>query len=575
MGSTRGYVVPPRYWAWLGRPGVLLAGCWLVALGVGVHHLRHARAWLVAGPDTPTALRRPDPAGHGHTQVDFGGQWVMARMLVTGRGRELYHRQRQWEVVRAGFPVADETPAQREESIVPATRRELARSSDDVGHDADRMMGWFMGGDPPAWKTVGGAAAAPLAAAFADPFTAVALEAAAAAAVTPAVVAAVETPAVGGPLYPPVHAFFYAPLGLFPRPHDAYALFQVVALGAAALAGLGISRLTGGRVWWPVATVAVLLYPGCRSALELGQNPTFSLCVLVWGWVLAARGRDAAGGMVWGLLAFKPVWGLAFFLVPLLTRRWRFCAAMVGTGAGLAAATLPVVGVQAWLDWLDIGKQAAGVYNQSTNWIALSRDLQGLPRRYLLDLSPQTVEDTPLARRWGWGLWGFVFGATVLTYALRGDRRRAVGLGAGFLFLGAFLTCYRFMYYDVLLSAVAVAVLLAEPGRLLRTRTFTLSDPTTPALDREMTSPAAVADPLGPRAVGYVNSFALTVLLALYLHDNVLLGLNARATLGLGGSADTPLSLDTSLTYPWDTALLLVLWAGSGLRLLARGERSS
>ena len=28
-----------------------------------------------------------------------------------------------------------------------------------------------------------------------------------------------------------------------------------------------------------------------------------------------------AGGLVWGLLAFKPVWALAFFFVPLLTAR--------------------------------------------------------------------------------------------------------------------------------------------------------------------------------------------------------------------------------------------------------------
>src|SRR5207249_3614543 len=152
------------------------------------------------------------------------------RMLVLGHGRELYHRQRQWEVVRAGYPEADETPAQRAEAVLPPERRVYLGGDEHAGHDADRMMYWFMGADPPGWKSVGGAAAAPLAAEpFGNPFAAAAREHAAAAALTPEVLAEVEQPAVGGPLYPPVHACFYAPLGLFDRPHDAYSIFQVIA----------------------------------------------------------------------------------------------------------------------------------------------------------------------------------------------------------------------------------------------------------------------------------------------------------------------------------------------------------
>ena len=52
-----------------------------------------------------------------------------------------------------------------------------------------------------------------------------------------------------------------------------------------------------------------------------------SLAIIIWGWALYSRGYETAGGLVWGLLAFKPVWAAAFFLAPLLTRRWRACAA--------------------------------------------------------------------------------------------------------------------------------------------------------------------------------------------------------------------------------------------------------
>jgi hypothetical protein len=578
LGTARedGYVIPPRYWAWLGTRRAVNALLWIVAFAIGVHHLWIARDWLANTPDTPPPLQRPAAHGYGHTQIDFGGQWVMARMLVLGHGRELYHRQVQWQVVRDGFPETDETWVQREETILPPHRRTQAESPGDVGHDANNMMAWFMGVDPPEWKTVGGAAAAPLAAGpFGNPLATLAVNRAAADAVTPATVEKLQEPAIGGPLYPPIHAFIYYPIGLFDRPHDAYSVFQVVALGFGYLAALGISTLTRGQIWWSAASIGVLLFPGCRASFELGQNPTLSLCILVWGWVLASRGRDWAGGAVWGLFAFKPVWGMAFFLVPLLMRRWRFCLSMVGTGAALAALTLPVVGLQTWFDWLAVGSEAAAEYTTSRNWIHLSRDIQGLPRRFLHDFNvPESKRETTLAKAVAWGLWGAVFATTVAVYLLRADRRKPLGLGAAFLFLGAWLTCYRFMYYDVLLAAVPVAILLTEPWRFFRANPYEVKS-------------AAPPDPLGSRLTAFVNSFPMTVIAGLYLVENVLLSLNVEATVGVGGwsrevasrggtAIATPrLAADTSLNYPWDTGLLLLLWAWCAVRLMWEGERET
>src|SRR5439155_22663286 len=181
-----------------------------------------------------------------------------------------YRRDRQWAVLRAGYPVQWEAPIQNDPAVQAAHRPLFGQREDKTltQHDADRMMYWFMGNDSP------------------------------------------EGNGIGGPLYPPVHAFFYAPIGLFTYPKDAYPVFQVVATLFAFAAGLGICQLTNRRVWWSVGTLAVLLFPGCRSALDLAQNPTLSLTIAVWGWVLAARNRHVAGGMVWGLFAFKPIWGV-------------------------------------------------------------------------------------------------------------------------------------------------------------------------------------------------------------------------------------------------------------------------
>ncbi|MCS6864769.1 MAG: glycosyltransferase family 87 protein [Gemmataceae bacterium] len=564
------FVIPPRYWSWLGWPAVRrgLGAAAVVVVGI----LTTLRAWhsFDDPPHRPPAQRRAD-GNSGHAQIDFGGQWVMGRMLATGYGRELYHRQRQWTIVREAYPVDDESPLQRTGII---STDELSR------HDATNLMSWFMGRDPPEWRIVGGAVVLPLAQPpLGQPLVAIALEQAASAALTPDVIAAVNEPAIGGPLYPPVQALFYAPWGMIDSPRRAYHLFQVFAVLLVPLAGWSISWLAQGRIPGSVATLALFFYPGMRAGLDLGQNPTISLVILLGGWVLACRGYHVAGGMVWGLLAFKPVWAAAFIVVPLLMGRWRFLVAMLATGAGLAVATLPLVGIASWFHWLTIGQEAAELYQVNTNWIDLSRDLQGIPRRWLLDFQqPQHQRASAVASRWGWALWGFVFGTTVVVYGWRGDRRRPTGLSAGFLFLGAYLTCFHFMYYDALLSAVAVAVLLADPRPFWRTKCFPIECRETVALwPPPLVANAAPRPPLRATLVGYINSFPLTVVATLFVVENLLVGLELEATLGVRRFAQDGiaprLQADTGLRYPLDTFILLALWAWCGWQLL-RNKRS-
>jgi hypothetical protein len=490
---------------------------WLLAVACLAQRYHHGYHSFDDAFEEP-AKRRADGNG-GHAEIDFGGQWVMGRTVVLGRGREMYDRNRQWELVREAYPRADESAWVRERAF--PFDRTLPRYVRDTSphHDADWMMYWFMGRDSPRWADAGRAVAAPFAAA--NPFAAAAALDAASAALAP-VVPEVSRKAVGGPLYPPVHALLYAPVGLIDRPRDAYRAFQVVCTAVGLLVGLGVHRLSDGRVPWPVATAVVAFYPGFRAGVELSQNPAITLAILVWGWALAARGRDALGGAVWGLLAFKPVWGMAFVLLPLLTGRWRFCLAMVLTGAGLAAATLPAVGLEAWFDWLAVGREAAALYKVNRAWVFLSRDLFGLPRRLMLDFEvPEASRDRPAAEVAGWLLWLAVVGTTAVVFRLRGDRRRATGPGVAFLALGAYLGGYRFMYYDALLSGLAVAILYAGPDR--------------------------------PRAW----SVPTLLLAALLVLENVFV----ERAYGLIG---TP--LNTGVRWPWDTVILLGLWGWLGRR---------
>src|SRR5207248_2024110 len=94
------------------RPRVRLVLAWLVALAATAAHAY--QAWHSYDSDR----HEKDPAhyradgNHGHTLIDFGGQWLMARMLVSGHGQELYLRPVQHEVLTVAYPRTDEAPGQ-------------------------------------------------------------------------------------------------------------------------------------------------------------------------------------------------------------------------------------------------------------------------------------------------------------------------------------------------------------------------------------------------------------------------------------------------------------------------------
>jgi hypothetical protein len=99
-----------------------------------------------------------------------------------------------------------------------------------------------------------------------------------------------------------------------------------------------------------------------------------------------------------------------------------------------------------------------------------------MPRRWL------DFESDWIARRddvttavIGWSLLATVFALTVWFAILRWRQARAVtGAPAAFLLLGAYMCCFHFMYYDVLLSALPVFLLFTEPWRYVEKRFFSI-----------------------------------------------------------------------------------------------------
>jgi hypothetical protein len=439
FNRLQGWLDPATVWGFLVRERTRYVISWVAALiGTFVCILG---AWKAQ--DDP---KRADGNG-GHVSLDFSGQWLLGHLLVRGEGRYLYERNHQRAALVAAYPLEDQDPEQTKS-------------------DAEWIMWAMMGNDDEAYPAAA-SFLAPLAAT--GPLDAAALLVAEEA-TDPGRAKRVVTPRVGGPLYPPINAFVYSPLGLLP-PRVGYRLAQVFGVVLIFVAAAGVRLLSRGRIWWPVAVVAIMLFPGIAGAIALGQNPVLSLAILTWGWLLLARGRQGWGGIVWGLFAYKPVWAMSFFLVPILTRRWRMALAMLATGTTLAVLTPPIVGWHAWLDWLMVGREANQLYTVDENWIDCSRDLLSLPRRWLLDFS------LPLDERdanWlppaliGWCLLLGVWEITIRLACLRWGRPAPVkGPGAAFVLLGAWAGCYHFMYYDTLLAVLPLLLLFTEPRRYL------------------------------------------------------------------------------------------------------------
>ena len=292
---------------------------------------------------------------------------------------------------------------------------------------------------------------------------------------------------MGGALYPPVQALNYAPLAML-RPPLAYRVIQGFILALVFFAGWVIHRMTEGRVWWPVASLFVMMFPGFSGCIALGQNGMFTFTVVLVGWWQLMRGREVWAGLCWGLLAFKPVWAAAFFLVPLITARRRMAVSMALAGLAQIALTMPVVGWESWRNWLQVGQDAAQEYRRQENWIFLSRDLLGIPRRWLLTFEGSLAKDLvwstggsaategvvtqnpwdhPLLALLGWGLWGIVLVSTLFVVWRRWRRRHELtGPFPAFVLSGCVLTCYHFMYYDFVVAGLPVLLLFTEPVAL-------------------------------------------------------------------------------------------------------------
>jgi alpha-1,2-mannosyltransferase len=144
--------------------------------------------------------------------------------------------------------------------------------------------------------------------------------------------------------YPPLFLIVTAGLALLPY---GWALLAWMALTLPAY--LVVMRTILPR---PETALVALAFPAVYINLGHGQNG-FLTAALLGGGLLLLDKRPVVAGVLIGLLAYKPQFGLLIPLVLVATGRWRVIAAATLTVLAACAATLVLFGPKVWIAFAD------------------------------------------------------------------------------------------------------------------------------------------------------------------------------------------------------------------------------
>lgn len=239
--------------------------------------------------------------------------------------------------------------------------------------------------------------------------------------------------------YPPSFQLVMAPLAALPYT----AAWLVWSLGTFGLYALMARRLLPLKDAW-----ILLLAPAAAINLLVGQNGILT-CVLIGAGVLALERRPFVGGLLLGLLSYKPHFAVLAPLLLLVTRQWRALAGAVVGGAALALASLGLFGEAAWIGFINKTLHPTVFSSSSSDWRnipslqILARSL-GLPSLAASALHWACTAAAVMASAWVW---------------LRSQdaRARLAVLAAASLLVTPYLRIY-----DLTLLALPIAILAAE-----------------------------------------------------------------------------------------------------------------
>src|ERR1700761_8286019 len=254
-----------------------------------------------------------------------------------------------------------------------------------------------------------------------------------------------------GWLYPPIFLLIAVPLALLP-----YSIALIVWQGASfalylAVIGAILAKLRHedgviARLWLPVAAA----FPAVFVNLGHGQNG-FLTAGLLAAALVALPQRPILSGMLFGLLAYKPQFGLLIPFALLAAGQWRSMIAAGATVMALAGAATLAFGTDCW--WL----------------FAASTETS---RKLLLEQGDVGFEKLQSAfaaiRMWGGGtslaylVQGAVSIAPVVSRACVWLSSADLNLKAALLMVATLLASPHVLDYDLMVLAPAMAFIVAS-----------------------------------------------------------------------------------------------------------------
>jgi len=252
-------------------------------------------------------------------------------------------------------------------------------------------------------------------------------------------------------VYPAGVALPYALLSALPY-GVAAALHAALMLAALLAAAAVWARLVGLPRRW--ALLGALAWAPAAAGVASGQNTSGALLLVVLSGAALAAGREVLGGVLAGVVLYKPQLGAPMVGTLLLRGRW----AGVAAAAGMVAVhwALGAVATGGRVDWPVGWLEAVRGYQEAdllaNGWQAIS--LPGLAARAGLAL------DVPWL-----GLVGYAVAGVVIAWCLPALRRPswpdAIALAAA---LGLLISPHAWVY-DATLLLPALAVLAARSAR--------------------------------------------------------------------------------------------------------------
>lgn len=245
--------------------------------------------------------------------------------------------------------------------------------------------------------------------------------------------------------YPPFFLIAAAGLALLP-----YTAAMIVWQGATApLYLLAIRTQTKA----PLTLLAALAFPAVFVNLTHGQNGFLTAGLLAGGLILLDR-RPLVAGVLIGLLAYKPQFGVMIPLVLAATRRWRTFAAAGAAVVALAALSTAMFGAEIWTAFLESGSLTRRVVLEAgeTGWEKIQSLFAAL-RALGADL-------------WlAYGAQGALALGVAASLVALWRAPAAYELKAAGLILGALLATPYLMDYDLMAAAPALVFLALHGAR--------------------------------------------------------------------------------------------------------------